>query len=151
MIRTARLQLVVMLAIGGLGGWLVGSGRIHSLTYAQTSSAPPNSVALQQPCCDGTGRGVLLAKADLHAAGLPLVAGQPAAGGKKPNILVIFGDDIGIPQISAYTQGLMGYRTPNIDRIATEALSSPIPTGSRVVRPAVRPSSSARSPSAPVC
>jgi arylsulfatase len=39
---------------------------------------------------------------------------------KKPNILVIFGDDIGIPQISAYTQGLMGYRTPNIDRIAKE-------------------------------
>jgi arylsulfatase len=40
--------------------------------------------------------------------------------GKKPNILVIFGDDIGIPQVSAYTQGLMGYRTPNIDRIAKE-------------------------------
>ena len=39
---------------------------------------------------------------------------------KKPNILVIWGDDIGIPQISAYTQGLMGYRTPNIDRIAKE-------------------------------
>ena len=39
---------------------------------------------------------------------------------KKPNILVIFGDDIGIPQISAYTQGLMGYKTPNIDRIAKE-------------------------------
>jgi arylsulfatase A-like enzyme len=40
--------------------------------------------------------------------------------GRKPNILVIFGDDIGIPQISAYTMGLMGYRTPNIDRIAAE-------------------------------
>lgn len=39
---------------------------------------------------------------------------------KKPNILVIFGDDIGISQVSAYTQGLMGYRTPNIDRIAKE-------------------------------
>jgi arylsulfatase A-like enzyme len=39
---------------------------------------------------------------------------------KKPNILVIFGDDIGIPQISAYTRGLMGYQTPNIDRIANE-------------------------------
>ncbi len=39
---------------------------------------------------------------------------------KKPNILVIWGDDIGIPQISAYTMGLMGYRTPNIDRIAKE-------------------------------
>ncbi len=43
-----------------------------------------------------------------------------ATSGKKPNILVIFGDDIGIPQISAYTMGLMGYRTPNIDRIAKE-------------------------------
>ncbi|MCX5578577.1 arylsulfatase [Kaistia terrae] len=40
--------------------------------------------------------------------------------GKPPNILVIFGDDIGVPQISAYTMGLMGYRTPNIDRIASE-------------------------------
>ncbi|HEV7779410.1 MAG TPA: arylsulfatase [Luteibacter sp.] len=46
-----------------------------------------------------------------------------ASAGKKsdrPNILVIFGDDIGIPQVSAYTQGLMGYRTPNIDRVASE-------------------------------
>jgi arylsulfatase len=39
---------------------------------------------------------------------------------KKPNILVIFGDDIGVPQVSAYTRGLMGYQTPNIDRIANE-------------------------------
>jgi arylsulfatase len=38
----------------------------------------------------------------------------------KPNILVIFGDDIGIPQLSCYTRGLMGYQTPNIDRIANE-------------------------------
>ena len=38
----------------------------------------------------------------------------------RPNILVIFGDDIGIPQVSAYTRGLMGYQTPNIDRIANE-------------------------------
>lgn len=36
---------------------------------------------------------------------------QNASTQKKPNILVIFGDDIGIPQISAYAQGLMGYRT----------------------------------------
>jgi arylsulfatase A-like enzyme len=46
-------------------------------------------------------------------------ATTPSATG-KPNILVIFGDDIGVPQISAYTMGLMGYRTPNIDRIAAE-------------------------------
>ena len=41
---------------------------------------------------------------------------QPA----KPNILVIMGDDIGCWNISAYNRGMMGYRTPNIDRIAGE-------------------------------
>lgn len=50
----------------------------------------------------------------------PQAAPAAAPSGRKPNILVIFGDDIGIPQISAYTMGLMGYRTPNIDRIARE-------------------------------
>jgi len=44
----------------------------------------------------------------------------PRPASEKPNILVIFGDDIGIPQVSAYTRGLMGYQTPNIDRIADE-------------------------------
>jgi arylsulfatase A-like enzyme len=47
-------------------------------------------------------------------------SGSGGASQKKPNILVIFGDDIGIPQISAYTRGLMGYQTPHIDRIANE-------------------------------
>jgi len=40
----------------------------------------------------------------------------------KPNILVIWGDDIGISNISAYSDGLMGYETPNIDRIAKEGV-----------------------------
>lgn len=40
----------------------------------------------------------------------------------KPNILVIWGDDIGITNVSAYSDGLMGYRTPNIDRIADEGM-----------------------------
>jgi arylsulfatase len=45
---------------------------------------------------------------------------QPA--GRRPNILVIFGDDIGQTNLSAYSFGLMGYRTPNIDRIAREGM-----------------------------
>ena len=40
----------------------------------------------------------------------------------KPNILVVWGDDIGQSNISAYTFGLMGYKTPNIDRIAKEGM-----------------------------
>jgi arylsulfatase len=41
---------------------------------------------------------------------------------KKPNILVIWGDDIGITNLSCYGDGIMGYRTPNIDRIADEGM-----------------------------
>ena len=40
--------------------------------------------------------------------------------GRKPNILIIWGDDIGWFNISAYNHGIMGYRTPNIDRVAKE-------------------------------
>ena len=39
---------------------------------------------------------------------------------KKPNILIIWGDDIGYWNVSAYSQGMMGYKTPNIDRLAKE-------------------------------
>jgi arylsulfatase A-like enzyme len=46
----------------------------------------------------------------------------PAPSGRKPNILVIWGDDIGIANISAYSNGLMGYETPSIDRIAREGI-----------------------------
>jgi len=49
----------------------------------------------------------------------PAAAQAPA---KKPNILVIFGDDIGVSNISAYSDGLMGYETPNIDRLAKEGV-----------------------------
>jgi arylsulfatase len=68
----------------------------------------------------------------VRAAALPALAALPfltlAApstaqdSGKKPNILVIWGDDIGQSNLSAYTMGLVGYRTPNIDRIAKEGL-----------------------------
>ena len=46
-----------------------------------------------------------------------------AAGKTRPNILVIWGDDIGQSDISYYTHGLMGYKTPNIDRIAEEGMA----------------------------
>jgi len=47
----------------------------------------------------------------------------PAVAADKPNILVIWGDDVGIWNISANSRGMMGYRTPNIDRIAAEGMS----------------------------
>jgi arylsulfatase A-like enzyme len=50
------------------------------------------------------------------------LTGAPAAKAqqKKPNILILWGDDIGYWNLSAYNQGMMGYKTPNIDRVAHE-------------------------------
>ncbi|MET0678617.1 MAG: arylsulfatase [Bradyrhizobium sp.] len=66
-----------------------------------------------------------LAQAQKAAPATPATtpAQAPAsASGRKPNILVIWGDDIGIANISAYSNGLMGYETPNIDRIGREGI-----------------------------
>ena len=55
---------------------------------------------------------------------LAFIAGPvSAAKAKKPNILVIWGDDIGQSNISYYTHGVMGYQTPNIDRVAKEGMT----------------------------
>src|SRR5262244_3376402 len=72
-------------------------------------------------------RSLLLGSATLAGSAIatsaPLQTAQaqvqmPApSSGRKPNILVIFGDDVGVANISAYSSGLMGYETPNIDRI----------------------------------
>jgi len=65
---------------------------------------------------------MLRLSASLLAVLIVAVAAAPpaAAQDKKPNILVIWGDDIGEFNISAYNMGIMGYRTPNIDRLAKE-------------------------------
>ena len=56
------------------------------------------------------------------AAVLVMGAAPLVNAAEKPNILVIWGDDIGQSNISAYTRGLVGYKTPNIDRIAHEGI-----------------------------
>jgi len=68
-----------------------------------------------QSCCSET-----LSKTDelallTHNAAVAQNAKQT---GKKPNFVFLWGDDIGVHNISAYNHGIMGYRTPNIDRIA---------------------------------
>lgn len=56
----------------------------------------------------------------INSAPLRGDAGAQTANSRRPNILVIMGDDIGIMNLSTYHQGFVGYRTPNIDRIATD-------------------------------
>jgi arylsulfatase len=58
--------------------------------------------------------------ADAGAAQAQKAPAQKAPAAKKPNIVIIWGDDIGQFNISAYNMGMMGYKTPNIDRIGRE-------------------------------
>ena len=60
----------------------------------------------------------LLLGSALAAVSLPAIAQQQ----QKPNIVIIWGDDIGQSDVSAYSRGLMGFKTPNIDRIANEGV-----------------------------
>ena len=83
---------------------------------------------------------------------LPSVIFTPAsAPQQKPNILVILGDDIGYWNISAYNRGMMGYRTPNIDRIAKEGAIFTDHYGQQSARPGAPRSSPVRARSAPAC
>ena len=87
----------------------------------------------QRPSLDVNRRGLLLTGSSVLATAAVMAAGaatkaqaqaQPkgsaAPAGRKPNILFIMADDVGLWNISAYHRGMMGGRTPNIDRIASE-------------------------------
>jgi arylsulfatase len=69
------------------------------------------------------GRLLALALAIVGLTWLQSALAQVAPSARKPNILVIWGDDIGTTNISYNSRGLMGYKTPNIDRIAAEGLA----------------------------
>ncbi len=127
MIRGTRLQSLAILATGALLGYLAASDKLNPFPSAQAAQRPtadPGRAMSAKPsddgpacCSDDIGKGTLLALAT--PSGGSALAGAQVAG-KKPNILVIWGDDIGVHNISAYSHGVMGYRTPNIDRLARE-------------------------------
>ena len=108
MSRSSRLWVPAVVAASALVGWLAGSGRLESVLNAKGD--PPK---VDRPAAPATPP-VQLVQAEKKD---PAPAGKD---GKKPNILVIWGDDIGWFNVSAYNHGLMGYKTPNIDRIAKE-------------------------------
>jgi arylsulfatase len=90
---------MVGVTVAGMAvGWLIGSGRLSFYRPAQAGDGPPSKTADD---------------------GAQFVAAD-AKDGKKPNILVIFGDDIGHWNLSCWNRGMMGFKTPNIDRIARE-------------------------------
>ncbi|HEV3440842.1 MAG TPA: arylsulfatase [Gemmata sp.] len=124
MFRLSNLHVLIALAVGAGGGWAVASGQLDSLLKAEPKPCPATESATCQldkgkDCCSGSDKAAALAAVSSHNE---KVSANLQKDGKKPNILVIWGDDIGISNISAYSDGLMGYTTPNIDRIAKEGI-----------------------------
>ncbi len=112
----SRLLSVGIVAAASLLGWASASGR---LTSGQGPAPAEVGNRADRSCCEA---GVSRALATASTVMIRPAAPASAQAGKKPNIVVIFGDDIGQSNISAYTMGLMGYRTPNIDRVAREGM-----------------------------
>jgi arylsulfatase A-like enzyme len=98
--------------------------RKHTNTGTDPSNPEARSVSRRNVLLGGT----TLAAASALGSPAPFSVAQaqnqpqPAQAGRQPNILVIWGDDVGIANVSAYSFGIMGIKTPNIDRIAREGL-----------------------------
>jgi arylsulfatase A-like enzyme len=126
MLKSVNFHAAPLVALGALLGYAAASDnlRLHWPAAAATSSSAAQSRAarsapadlLAAGCCEGG-----MNKRELAlAAHNQNVAAAAQRSGTKPNILVIWGDDIGLWNVSAYNRGMMGYHTPNIDRIAKE-------------------------------
>ena len=109
------LSIISGVVKGAAVGWMGASGNFPPRTpwFLQVPSRRHRLHAVQTT----GGRHVTLMPAANRAAATEIAAAQASSGG-KPNILVMFGDDVGQSNISAYTHGLVGYQTTNIDRIA---------------------------------
>src|SRR5438552_8567339 len=128
MLKNTRLQMIAMLAIGGLFGYAAASGKLDVFRKANAGPPQPSvadkerssvQAATSTCCLEGAPKAELVAMAD------PKVTNTAAgfqANGKKPNIVFIMGDDIGMWNIGAYHRGLMAGQTPNLDKMAKEGM-----------------------------
>ena len=111
MANRSRITAAALLAVGIGLGYAASSGR---MTLSTATAAEPTT--------EGRVSGPSDADRAAVAAHNREVQIKAEETGKQPNICIIWGDDVGRSNISAYTNGLMGYRTPNIDRVAKEGM-----------------------------
>src|SRR5215207_8643339 len=115
MLHKSNLPVLIALAIGAGGGWAASSGQFDSLlkadqTVTSTTATPPTAGL---DCCGGVDKAALTA----IRAHNEKVSATAAQAGKKPNIVVIMGDDVGIWNIGAYHRGMMAGKTPHLDKL----------------------------------
>lgn len=123
--RGLILKSLMTVMLGAVLGRMTASYRMEQPLGAEVVAEQPASQAVdtisaepkcEGSCSDGMTRSDLVELAKHNQ----FVTAQAAKAGTKPNIIVLWGDDIGVHNISAYNHGIMGYHTPNIDRIAKE-------------------------------
>jgi arylsulfatase len=124
--KIGTIQSLACVGLGAMLGFIAATrdfspaSRADGTMPATRRDGTANGAAgrgVDQPpsCSEGASRNALLARAGAERTG---AEPSSTSSGKKPNIVIIWGDDVGQSNISAYSMGLMGYRTPNIDRIA---------------------------------
>jgi arylsulfatase A-like enzyme len=129
MLKRSYLAAIGLVALGGLLGYVAASGNFNPFQEA-TGATPEQTVSpsvaakpADPECPTGDCCATPASKDNLPiAAHNQRVKEGARNSGKKPNICIIWGDDIGQSNISAYSHGLMGYKTPNIDRVAKEGM-----------------------------
>ena len=138
-----------LVAVGGLLGYAAAAGHL-SLNRTATAGPPDQPTAARPTSTDPADAGCC---PDGVPPGTHLIhAGQKEdapKGGKKPNILFIMGDDIGMWNIGAYHRGMMAGRTPNLDKLAKEGMLFTDTTPRQAARPVGPTSSWASCRSAP--
>jgi arylsulfatase len=117
MFRRSNLPVLIALGVGGVAGWAGASGKLDSLSRAEKPAAEPVAACPADGCRATPGKAAAVAAVTAHNEKVTAAAQKD---GKKPNILIIWGDDIGWFNPSCYHGGVMGYQTPNIDRLARE-------------------------------
>jgi arylsulfatase A-like enzyme len=125
MFKKPKSQTFLVLAAGALLGYGAATGGMRLNRTAEaapesakaTSATTPDDVSvLPGGTCAGDPRSLALARAQR------LANDKEKATGKKPNILVIMGDDVGIWNIGAYHRGMMSGKTPNLDKLASQGV-----------------------------
>ncbi|HVS37136.1 MAG TPA: arylsulfatase [Gemmataceae bacterium] len=122
--NNAKLQFLAVLGLGALFGYAAATGKLNPFAKAdpgqpeQPKATAPAAPAAPDCCTGGLNKAALAAVASHNEA----VAEKAAAEGKKPNIVFIMGDDIGMWNIGAYHRGLMAGRTPNLDKMAKDGM-----------------------------
>src|SRR4051812_34294871 len=108
----STLQPLLVLALGAGLGHFTAAGRLESLRIeaAAVDANPPSSqgdacATMKNGCAEKSSRTALLS---MMTTGVVASSAGASQAGKKPNIVIIWGDDIGQSNISAYTMGMMG-------------------------------------------